>query len=83
VWHLFNRRTKAFAFFSASALGSPSSIGLATHGTIVPKLRNDTRLRSILSKGGSSKIDVNELVIVEKKGGHPNRNGVAWVEAKA
>ena len=53
------------------------------HGSIVPKLRNDTRLRSILSKGGSSKIDANEVVSVEKKGGHPNRNGVAWEKAKA
>jgi|SRR3979490_974511 len=83
LWHLFSRRTKAFAFFSASALGSPSSIGLGTHGTIAPKLNNDTRLRSILSKGGSSKSDVIVVVSVEKKGGHPNRKGVVGEEAEA
>jgi hypothetical protein len=80
LWHLFSRRTKDFAFFSASALGSPSLIGLGTHGTIVLRLNNVTRLRSILSKGGSSKSDVNEVVSVEKKGGHPNKNGVVGRE---
>ncbi len=44
---------------------------------------NDTRLRSILSKGGSSRRDVNELESVENNGGHPTRNGVADEDAKA
>ena len=44
---------------------------------------SDTRLRSILSKGGSSRRDVNVLESVENNGGHPARNGVMDEDAKA
>ena len=44
---------------------------------------SDTRLRSILSKGGSSRRDVNVLESVENNGGHPTRNGVVAEDAKA
>jgi hypothetical protein len=47
------------------------------------KSRNDTRLRSILSKGGSSRRDVNVLESVENNGGHPTRKGVVDEDAKA
>lgn len=74
LWHLFNRRIKAFAFFSSSALGLPS--GLAMHENSPLESNNETRLRSILSKGGSSRRVVNEFESVENNGGHPTRNGV-------
>ena len=44
---------------------------------------SDTRLRSILSTGGSSRRDVNVLESVENNGGHPTRNGVVDEDAKA
>lgn len=47
------------------------------------KSNNDTRLRSILSKGGSSRRDVNVLESVENNGGHPTRNGEVDEDAKA
>jgi hypothetical protein len=80
LWHLFNRRIKAFAFFSSSALGLPS--GVAVHDNSPLGSNSDTRLRSILSKGGSSRRDVNVLESVENNGGHPERNGVVE-DAKA
>jgi hypothetical protein len=42
----------------------------------VLRLKKDTRLRSILSKGGSSRRDVIAVVSVEKNGGPLVRNGV-------
>ena len=81
LWHLFSRRIKAFAFFSSSALGLPSGVATHDHGPL--KSKNDTRLRSILSKGGSSRRDVNVLEIVENNGGIPARNGVMDEDAKA
>ena len=83
VWHLSSRRIKAFAFFSSSALGFPS--GVAMHDDNLLTSNNDTRLRSILSNGGSSRRDVNVLESVENNGGRPTRNGTkdrgtkAWV----
>ena len=82
LWHLFSRRIKAFAFFSSSDVRLPS--GLAVHDNSPQGSNSDTRLRSILSKGGSSRRDVNVLESVENNGGHPARNGAvedakAWV----
>ena len=55
---------------------------MAVHENSPLKSNNDTRLRSILSKGGSSRRDVNELESVENNGGHPMRNGVVDEDAK-
>ncbi len=41
-------------------------------------MNSDTRLRSILSEGGSSKRDVNVVAICEKTG-DPKRNGEVCV----
>src|SRR5258708_20759159 len=81
VWHLFSRRIKAVAFFSSSGVRVPS--GVAPHDNSAVKSNNDTRLRSMLSKGGSSRRDVNVLESVENNGGHPARNGVVDKDAKA
>ena len=53
------------------------------HDNNLLKSKNDTRLRSILSKGASSRRDVNVLESVENNGGHPTRNGVVDEDAKA
>ena len=58
VWHLLSRRINAFAFFSSSAIGLP--LGMAMHDNSPLEPNNDTRLQSILSKGGSSRRVVNE-----------------------
>ena len=52
------------------------------HGINALKLNTDTRLRSILSMGGSSSMDVSVVVSVENSGGHPARNGVNGEEVK-
>lgn len=57
VWHLLSRRINAFAFFSSSALVLPSG---AMHDNSPLEPNNETRLQSILSKGGSSRRFVNE-----------------------
>lgn len=68
VWHLFSRRPKATAFFSAFASGSPSWTDSPTHGTTALKSNNGTRRRSMLSMGGWSRSDENTVESVENKG---------------
>ncbi len=55
---------------------------MTEHDNSAVKSNNDTRLRSILSKGASSRRDVNVLESVENNGGHPTRNGEADDDVK-